>query len=61
MFVAFYFCECKLSIYALLRREVTHCEIFETVKLLIEASCRFFERLNKNPKGVLSIIGAHLS
>jgi len=43
------------------RREVTHCEIFETVKLLIEASYRFFERHNQDPKGVLSIIGAHLS
>jgi len=43
------------------RREVTHCEIFETVKLLIEASYSFFERHNKNPKDVLSIIGAHLS
>jgi len=40
------------------RREVTHCEIFETVKLLIEASHSFFERYNKNPRNVLSIIGA---
>jgi transposase len=43
------------------RREVTHCEIFETVKLLIEASYSFFERHNQNPIGVLSIIGAHPS
>jgi transposase len=43
------------------RREVTHCEIFETVKLLIEASYIFFERHNQNPTGVLSIIGAHPS
>jgi transposase len=43
------------------RREVTHCEIFETVKLLIEASYRFFELHNQDPKGVLSIIGANLS
>ena len=40
------------------RREVTHCEIFETVKLLIEASYNFFNRYNTNPKDVLSIIGA---
>jgi len=40
------------------RREVTHCEIFETVKLLIEASYNFFNRYNMNPKDVLSIIGA---
>jgi putative transposase len=41
------------------RREVTHCEIFETVKLLIEASYSFFNRHNQSPKVVLSIIGAH--
>jgi putative transposase len=40
------------------RREVTHCEIFETVKLLIEASYNFFSRYNTNPQVVLSIIGA---
>jgi len=43
------------------RREVTHCEIFETVKLLIEASYRFFNRYNLNPKVVLSIIGTNPS
>ena len=43
------------------RREVTHCEIFETVKLLIEASYNFFSRYNTNPQVVLSIIGAHPS
>ena len=41
------------------RREVTHCEIFETVKLLIEASYNFFHRYNQNPSDVLSIIGAY--
>ncbi len=41
------------------RREVTHCEIFETVKLLIEASYNFFDRYNQNPSDVLSIIGAY--
>ena len=43
------------------RREVTHCEIFETVKLLIEASENFFKRYNENPQKVLSIIGAYTS
>jgi len=43
------------------RREVTHCEIFETVKLLIEASYDFFKRCNQNPQKVLSIIGAYPS
>ena len=43
------------------RREVTHCELFESVKVLIEASYNFFDRFNKNPEKVLSIIGAHPS
>ena len=43
------------------RREVTHCEIFETLKLLIEASYNFFDRYNQNPQKVLSIIGAYPS
>lgn len=43
------------------RREVTHCELFENVKVLIEASYNFFDRFNKNPEKVLSIIGAHPS
>jgi transposase len=43
------------------RREVTHCEIFETVKLLIEASYNFFSRYNTNPLVVLSMIGANAS
>jgi putative transposase len=40
------------------RREVTHCELFETVKVLIEASYDFFRRYNRTPEKVLSIIGA---
>ena len=40
------------------RREVTHCELFETVKKLIEASLDFFRRFNEIPEQVLSIIGA---
>ena len=43
------------------RREVTHCELFESVKVLIEASYDFFRRFNRCPENVLSIIGAHSS
>lgn len=43
------------------RREVTHCELFETVKVLIEASYAFFRRYNQTPSKVLSIIGAYSS
>jgi len=41
------------------RREVTHCELFETVKLLLQASKDFFDRFNHSPEQVLSIIGAN--
>lgn len=41
------------------RREVTHCELFETVKVLIESSYDFFNRCNQCPEKVLSIIGVH--
>ena len=40
------------------RREVTHCELFETVEALLAASRDFFDRYNQNPKAVLSIIGS---
>lgn len=40
------------------RREVTHCELFESVKALLKASQNFFDRLNQTPNEVLSIIGA---
>jgi len=43
------------------RREVTHCELFETVKVLIEAAYDFFLRYNQTPDKVLSIIGAYSS
>jgi transposase len=43
------------------RREVTHCELFETVKVLIEASYDFFRRYNQSPDKVLSILGTHAS
>lgn len=41
------------------RREVTHCELFESVGALVEASLDFFRRYNAAPERVLSIIGAH--
>ena len=40
------------------RREVTHCELFTSVKALVEASVDFFERYNLTPQLTLSIIGA---
>ena len=43
------------------RREVTHCELFLSIKAVIEASYDFFRRYNQCPEKVLSIIGAHSS
>lgn len=40
------------------RREVTHCELFGSVKALLEAAQAFFDRYNMTPTKVLSIIGA---
>lgn len=40
------------------RREVTHCELFETVNDLFRATTNFFDRYNGTPHLVLSIIGA---
>lgn len=40
------------------RREVTHCELFETMAALVTAADDFFARYNRTPKRVLSIIGA---
>jgi len=40
------------------RREVTHCELFETVRALLTAAYDFFDRYNQMPDKVLSIIGA---
>jgi transposase len=40
------------------RREVTHCELFPSVKALIAAAYDFFERYNRCPWRVLSIIGS---
>lgn len=39
------------------RREVTHCELFTTVKDLLEASYDFFNRFNQTPEKTMSIIG----
>jgi transposase len=41
------------------RREVTHCELFATVKALLAATSDFFARCNRHPNAVLSIIGSH--
>lgn len=41
-----------------LRREVTSCELFETIDGLVDACLRFFDRLNERPSRALSIIGA---
>lgn len=40
------------------RREVTHCELFLTLKDLISASYDFFIRYNQIPDKTLSLIGA---
>ena len=41
------------------RREVTHCELFDSVDALLRATVAFFERCNRTPERVRSIIGAH--
>lgn len=41
------------------RREVTHCELFTTLAALLQAAQDFFDRHNRCPARVLSIIGAH--
>lgn len=41
------------------RREVTHYELFESVKALVDATLNFFKRYNQNPEKVLSIIGVY--
>jgi transposase len=40
------------------RREVTHCELFESLKVLLMAAQNFFDRYALCPEQVLSIIGA---
>ena len=41
------------------RREVTHCELFASVQALLEATREFFDRYNRTPEKILSVIGAH--
>ena len=43
------------------RREVTHCELFVSIKALINAANEFFDRCNQQPNLVLSVIGARPS
>jgi transposase len=40
------------------RREVTHCELFASVKALLAAAQDFFARYNQEPQRVLLILGA---
>jgi transposase len=41
------------------RRNVTHCELFVSIKALIAATLEFFRRCNAQPTRVLSIIGSN--
>ena len=41
------------------RKEVTHCEFFESMKALIAATLDFFRRCNDAPAAVLSTIGSN--
>lgn len=41
------------------RREVTHCELFETLDALLKAAQAFFDRYSLMPERILSIIGSH--
>ena len=41
------------------RREVTHCELFASVKALLVAAAAFFARYNQEPHKTLSIIGSN--
>jgi transposase len=41
------------------RREVTHCELFASVKGLLEATTNFFDRYNNMKEKILAIIGVH--
>jgi len=43
------------------RRQVTHCELFENIQALIQATNQFFIRSNEKPEIVLSVIGAQPS
>ena len=41
------------------RREVTHNELFQSVKRLLAAARDFFARYNRQPARTLSVIGSH--
>jgi putative transposase len=41
------------------RKEVTHCELFESMPALIAATLDFFRRCNDTPAAVLSAIGSN--
>jgi transposase len=41
------------------RHEVTHCELFANIHALVDATRHFFDRYNRRPGGVRSILGAH--
>jgi transposase len=41
------------------RREVTHCELFETKQALLVAAQACFDRFNQCPQKILSVIGSH--
>jgi putative transposase len=41
------------------RREVTHFELFASIDATVEATRAFFDRCDRKPGGVCSIIGAH--
>jgi putative transposase len=42
-----------------LRREDTHCELFPSIEALVAAAYDFYERHNRRPGEVLSIIGSN--
>ena len=41
-----------------IRREVTHCELFETKPALLAAAKACFDRFNQYPQKILSVIGS---
>jgi len=41
------------------RREVTHCELFETKQILLAAARDFLDRYNQCPEQILSVIGSN--
>jgi hypothetical protein len=41
------------------RRGVTHCELFEGIDAVLEATREFLDRCNRAPQRTRAIIGAH--